>query len=74
MARDPYPIFCTSGWVAILTMRAPDSVANSLSLNCCDMVHGIISPVSMDIQQVSCWRREGGLEGEISDIGAFKDE
>lgn len=52
MARDPYPIFCTSGWVAILTMRAPDSVANSLSLNCCDIVQGIISPVGMEVQEI----------------------
>ena len=32
------------GWVAILTIRAPERVANSLSLNCWEIVHGIMSP------------------------------
>ena len=30
--------------MAIRTMRAPESVANSLSLNCVDTVQGIMSP------------------------------
>ena len=33
-----------SGWVAILTILAPESPGKSWSLNCCETVHGIRSP------------------------------
>ena len=35
---------CASGWTAIRTTRAPERDANSASWNCCDIVHGIMSP------------------------------
>lgn len=34
-----------SGWQAMRTTRAPESDGNSASWNCCEMVHGMRSPV-----------------------------
>jgi len=40
----PYPMFCTCGLVAILTIRIPSRDANDSSWNCSDMHHEIKSP------------------------------